>query len=325
MYPNWFWGLFILIPYLAYEILFKPKKQVRLIHSQVSLLKQAAGHNSFLRFLPLILRSLLIASIIVALARPRLANQKQSVKGDGIDIIISLDVSGSMMAIDLKPKNRLEAAKLVAKEFIEKRKNDRIGMVIFAEHSFTQCPLTLDYNVLNTILENVEIDREASGTAIGMGLATAVARLKNSKAKLKVIILITDGSNNSGEIDPLAAANLAATFGIKVYTIGVGKKGYADFPVEKAFGTRYRKIKVDVDMETLDKIAKITGTGKANRATNTEELEAIMKHIDDLEKTKIEIENYYEYTELFWYFLLLALALIFLEIFFKFVIIKEIP
>ncbi len=325
MYPNWFWGLLILIPYLAYEIFFKQKKQVRLIHSQISLLKQAAGHNSPLRFLPLVLRSLLIATIILALARPRLANQKQSVKGDGIDIVLALDVSGSMMAIDLKPKNRLEAAKQVAKQFIENRKNDRIGMVIFAEHAFTQCPLTLDYNVLNTILQNVEIDKEANGTAIGMGLATAVARLKDSEAKSKVIILITDGRNNSGEIDPLAAADLAATFGIKVYTIGVGKKGYADFPVETAFGTQYRKIKVDIDMETLDKIAQITETERARRATNTKELEAIMKHIDKLEKTKIEIENYYEYTELFWYFLLLALALIFLEIFLKLVIIKEIP
>jgi len=325
MYPNWFWGFFIIIPYLLYEIFFKQKKQVRLPHSQISLLKQAAGHNSLLRFLPMIMRIILVAIIILALARPRLANQKQSVKGEGIDIVMALDVSGSMQAVDLRPKNRLEAAKQVAEDFIDNRKNDRLGMVIFAENAYTQCPLTLDYNVLKTILENVEIDKEASGTAIGMGLATAVARLRNSEAKSKVIILITDGRNNAGEIDPLGAADLAATFGIKVYTIGVGKQGLAEIPIETAFGTRYRQVKVDIDMETLDKIAQITGTGRARRATNTAELSSIMKYIDKLEKTQIEIENYYEYQELFWYFLIAALVLLFLEILLKVVLIREIP
>lgn len=325
MYPNWFWCLFIIIPFLVYEIFFKQKRQVRLPHSRLALLKEAAVHNSFLRFLPIILRILTICLIIIALARPRLANERQSVKGKGIDIMLAIDVSGSMQAVDLKPSNRLEAAKNVAKKFIEKRKNDRIGVVVFSENSFTQCPLTLDYNVLNSVIDNIEIDNEANGTAIGLGLATAVARLKDSEAKSKVIILITDGRNNAGEIDPLGAADLAATFGIKVYPVGIGKEGMVDFPVQTSFGVRYRKVNIEIDMETLNEIAKICDTDRARRATNSDEFLAILNHIDKLEKTEIEIENYYEYQELFWYFLLAVLVLLFFEIFLKLVIIREIP
>jgi Ca-activated chloride channel family protein len=323
--PNWFWALLIILPYLAWEIFFKHKRRVRLPHSRLAILRQASGHNSWLRFLPLLLRLLVITLIIFALARPRLSHQKQEITGQGIDIMLAMDVSGSMKAVDFRPTNRLEAAKNVAKNFVDLRQNDRLGVIIFGDNAFTQCPLTLDYNILRTILDQLEIDEAANGTAIGTGLATAVARLKDSEAKSKVIILLTDGRNNAGEIDPLGAADLAKTFGIKVYPIGVGKEGLVDFPVETAFGTRYRQVEISIDMEMLHQIAQITGTARARRATNTEELQAIFAQIDQLEQTEIEIDNYYEYQELFWYFLLAALSLLFLEILLTMFLLKELP
>ncbi|MBT3169497.1 MAG: VWA domain-containing protein [Candidatus Cloacimonetes bacterium] len=323
--PNWLWALFILLPYLAYEIFFKNKRQIRLRHSRIKLIKEVVKHNSLLRFLPLILRSIIIALLIVSLARPRLAHKEEEIMGKGIDIMIAIDVSGSMKAVDFKPTNRLEAAKKVANNFIENRKNDRIGLVIFAENAFTQCPLTLDYNILMQTMENIKIDESANGTAIGMGLATAVARLKDSEAKSKVIILITDGRNNAGEIGPEQAANLASTFGIKVYTIGVGKKGMVDYPVQTAFGIKYQKVNIEIDMEMLNKIANLCDTGFARRAQNTAELESIVKRIDELEATEIKIRNYFQYQELFWRYLLIAMILLIFEFTFRVIILKKIP
>ncbi|MCF7793284.1 MAG: VWA domain-containing protein [Candidatus Cloacimonetes bacterium] len=325
VHPDWFWAFFILIPYLLYEIFFKQKRKVRLLHSRVELLKKISGSSWIYNYFPILLRTLVIALLILALARPRLAHKRQQITGKGIDIMLAVDVSGSMQAVDFQPTNRLEAAKEVAKEFINKRRNDRIGMIVFAENAFTQCPLTLDYNILMTIMDNVEINKEANGTAIGMGLATSVARLRESEAKSKVIILITDGRNNAGEIDPLTAADLAATYDIKVYPIGVGSTGLVDFPIQTAFGIQYRKVKIDIDMDTLNDIAEKTGTERALRATNTAELEAIMKHIDEMEKTEIKINDYYVYQEMFWRFLLLAFALLMIEFIFRIVIRKEIP
>ena len=222
-----------------------------------------------------------------------------------------------MQAIDFKPKDRLQSAKKVAADFIEKRKNDRIGLVTFAEYAFTRCPLTLDYNILMNILNMVKIDEDANGTAIGMGLATSVARLKESKAKSRVAILITDGRNNTGEIDPFTAAQLAVTYGIKVYVIGVGKEGFADFPVKTPFGTQYRKIKSDLDMKSLNKIAEITGTKKAYRAKNTTELKTIMEEINRMEKSEIKIKNYYQYKEVYRNYLLAAFILMLLDFLFR--------
>jgi Ca-activated chloride channel family protein len=256
--------------------------------------------------------------MIIAFAGPRLSFKHQQISGKGIDIMLAVDVSGSMEAIDFKPKNRLEAAKKVAEYFINKRKNDRIGIVKFAENAFTQCPLTLDYNILMKILSEIKIDKQAQGTAIGLGIATSVARLKNSKAKSKVLILITDGRNNSGNIDPLTAAGLAKTFGIKIYTIGVGKKGYAEIPVkDPIYGKRYQKIKVDVDMDMLNKIAFETGTIKAYRAHNTKELKDIIDNINKMEKTEIKIKNYYRYQDLFSIFIILSICLLLVELWFR--------
>ncbi len=325
VYPDWFWGLLIILPYIAYEIFIKNKKKVRLIHSRIDLIRNVAGRSSFLRFIPIILRVLVLLLLIISLARPRIAHKKQQITGKGIDIMLAIDVSGSMKAVDFKPTNRLEAAKKVAIDFIEKRRNDRIGLIVFSENAYTQCPLTLDYNILMSIMQNVKINEEASGTAIGMGLATAVARLKDSEAKSKVIILITDGRNNSGEIEPFDAAGLASAFEVKVYPVGVGRKGLVDFPIKTAFGVRYQKVKIDIDMESLDKIAEITGTKHARLATNTDELSAIMRHIDEMEKTEIKIDDYYVYQELFWRYLLAAFVLLLLEFIFRIIIRKEIP
>jgi Ca-activated chloride channel homolog len=325
VHPHWFWALLVLLPYFAFEIFYKNKKQVTLVHSRIDVLKKVAKRNSFLKYIPLILRSIIIVLLIVSLTRPRLAHKKQEVKGKGIDIMLAIDVSGSMKAVDLKPKNRLEAAKKVANTFIDNRRNDRIGLVVFSENAFTQCPLTLDYNILMTIMDKVKINEEANGTAIGMGLAMSVARLKDSQAESKVIILITDGINNAGEIDPFTAADIAATYGIKVYTIGVGKSGLVDFPHQTRFGIQYKKVNIKIDMDTLNKIAQMTGTERARRAQNTEELKAIIRRIDELEKTEIKIENYFQYQELFWSYLLAAMILLILEFVFKIVIIKHLP
>jgi len=319
--PDWLWGIIVVIPYILWEILYRDKKRLRLPSNRLELLRSLSPAGSWLKFIPIIMRVLLIASLFIALARPRLANEKQKITGNGIDIILAVDISGSMQAVDFRPTNRLEAAKKVAAEFIKKRKNDRIGVIVFSDHAFTKCPLTLDYNMLMTILGDIEIDEEGQGTAIGMGLATAVARLKDSQAKSKVIVLITDGKDNTGQIHPLTAANLAATFGIKVYTIGVGKKGLVDFP----YGNGYRKVNIDFDIDILNEIAEICGTNRARLARNTEQLEEVMNYIDEMEKTQIEIKNYYEYKELFPRWLMLAVFLLLLELIFRFFILKQLP
>ena len=323
--PRWFWFLLILLPYLVFEIIIKPKRRATFTHPMVKVLKQINKFSNWQQYIPIILNCAIIIMLIFALARPRFAHKRQEIKGKGIDIIMAIDVSGSMKAIDFQPENRLVAAKSVAEKFIENRKNDRIGLVTFAESAFTQCPLTLDYNVLMTIMESIEIDEDANGTAIGLGLATAVGRLKDSEAKTKIIILITDGRNNQGEIEPFAAADLAALYGIKVYTIGVGKKGEVDFPIQTGYGVTYRKVKIDIDMDTLNKVAQITGTERARRATNTKELFAIMDYIDNLEKTELKIKNYYEYQELFYLYLLIGLGLLLVQFIYRFITVKEIP
>ncbi len=324
--PNWFWLLLIVPVYLTYELFYKSRKVVRIIHPSVKLLKEASGHSSLMRFLPLVLRTIIILLLVTSLARPRFKNKQTEIVGRGIDIMLAIDVSGSMHAIDFQPTNRLEAAKKVASEFIKRRPNDRIGIVTFAENAFTRCPLTLDYRILNLTMDSIEIDDNANGTAIGLGLGQSVARLEKSDAKSKVVILITDGRNNTGEIEPLDAAELAKIYDIKVYPIGVGSKGMVDFPYKDAWGrTRYQKGRSDVDMETLDKIAEITGTRKARRAHNTKELEQIVELIDSMEKSTVKVNTYYQHRELFGIVLILAMIFLIAEAAFRFLLRKEIP
>ncbi len=250
-----------------------------------------------LRHLPGILRLLTLGVLIVALARPQLTSQGENIYTEGIDIALLLDISGSMLAEDFRP-NRIQAAKDVAESFIEGRANDRIGLVIFAGQSFTQCPMTLDYRVLRNLLKQVKPGMVEDGTAIGMAIAQGVNRLKDSKAKSKVMILLTDGVNNRGEVDPLTAANIAQTFGIRIYTVGVGTVGEAPYPVQTPFGIRYQNIPVDVDEKTLKSIADITG-GNFYRATNNRALKEIYAEIDKLEKTRIEVKSYRSYADMF--------------------------
>ncbi|MBI5473083.1 MAG: VWA domain-containing protein [Ignavibacteriae bacterium] len=266
-----------------------------------------------LRHVPFILRLLVIAVLIVALARPRSTSQGENVYTEGIDIVLLFDISGSMLARDLSP-NRIEAAREVMMKFIDGRTNDRIGLVIFSGESFTQCPMTLDYRVLKNQLAAVKQGIIEDGTAIGMAIAQGVNRLKESKAKSKVIILLTDGVNNRGEIDPLTATQIAQTFGIRVYTVGVGTaKGEAPFPVQTPFGERIQFMPVDVDEKTLTKIAELTD-GQYFRATNNRTLRQIYDDIDELEKTRIEVRSYRSYSELFYDWAGLALVALALEL-----------
>jgi Ca-activated chloride channel family protein len=260
-------------------------------------------------------RLLILALIIIGMARPQSGTRKQEITTEGIDIMLVMDVSSSMLAEDFKPKNRIEAAKSVAVEFIEGRTNDRIGLVIFAGESFTQCPLTLDYGVLNTLIDQMEVAPEDwDGTAIGNGIATSVARLKDSKAKSKVIILLTDGRNNAGEINPITAAQVAQTFDIRVYTIGAGTRGSALYPInDPIFGKRYVSMPVEIDEDLLRKIAGQTG-GKYFRATDTEKLRQIYGEINEMEKTKIQVKEFTKYDELFVNYASAGFLLLLLEI-----------
>lgn len=282
--------------------------------------KQQLRHGLFL------LRVAFISLIILAFARPQSGSKMRETSTEGVDIILALDVSSSMLAEDFKPKNRLVAAKQVAKNFIEGRQNDRIGLVIFAGESFTQCPLTLDYGVLLTLLDQTNVaDKEWDGTAIGMGIVNAVNRLRNSKAKSKVIILLTDGVNNRGEVDPVTASNIASALDIKIYTIGAGSRGTALYPVDDPYlGKRYVPMPVEIDEEVLQKIAANTDA-RYFRATNTEKLVEIYDEIGELEKTKIEVKEFTRYDEYFDYFLAAGLLFFMLEIIFAQTYFRKIP
>ena len=287
---------------------------LKAVHAIPRTLRQRLRHVLFL------FRILAFVLLTIALARPQSTSKGENVTTEGIDIVLASDISGSMLAEDLRP-NRVEASKKVATDFIDSRPNDRIALVIFAGESFTQCPLTLDHAVLKNLLSQVKTGMIEDGTAIGSGLATAVARLKESKAKSRVVILLTDGVNNRGSIDPLTAANIAQTFGIRVYTIGVGTRGTAPYPVQTPFGTQYQNVPVEIDGVLLQKIADQTG-GKYFRATDNQTLKSIYDEIDRLEKTKIEVTQFRRHKEEFYsaamfggFFLLLEVFL--LQTFFR--------
>jgi Ca-activated chloride channel family protein len=266
---------------------------------------------------------LVIALVIMVIARPQSTNRWQNVTTEGIDIMIALDISSSMLAQDLRP-NRLEASKNVAVEFVSGRETDRMGLVVYSGESFTQCPLTTDHAVLINLFKDIQSGMIEDGTAIGMGLANAVTRLKDSKAKSKVIILLTDGVNNRGAIAPLTAAEIARTFGIRVYTIGVGTQGMAPVPVQTPYGTRVQNMKVEIDEETLMKIAEETD-GRYFRATDNEKLRQIYQEIDKMEKSKIDVKEYSKKEEEYMRFGILATVLFMLEILLRYLFFRNIP
>lgn len=263
------------------------------------------------RHLPFVLRIIAITLLIIVMARPQIFTKQKHTNIEGIDIIMALDVSGSMRAMDLEP-NRLEAAKTVAKQFIDGRKNDRIGLVIFSGEAFTQCPLTTDHNVLKSLFEPIKSGMIEDGTAIGDGLATAINRIKDSEAISRVIILLTDGVQNSGSIDPISAANIAKEYGIRVYTIGAGSKGKAPMPVQTNFGEQIMDVEVNIDEEILQKIA-VTTEGKYFRATSNKSLEKVYAEIDKLEKSKIDVNIFQNKSEEFLVFAIAAFALLLVE------------
>ena len=296
------WMLLLLgaVPLLAWWYLRTGRRQRgSLTHPEARGLGRAGGSSGrWLRHLPAALRGLALVCLIVAFARPQTGVTGENVVSEGIDIALALDVSSSMLAEDLAP-NRLEAAKAVAADFVEGRDNDRIGLVIFAGKAFTQAPLTLDHSVVVSLMAELEVGVIEDGTAVGMGLATAVKRLQASEAASKVVILLTDGRNNRGEIDPITAAQAAQALGVRVYTIGAGARGMARVPVTDRFGgRRYVTTRVDVDEPVLRETAETTG-GRYYRATDRESLEAIWAEIDELETTEILVNNFTSYGERF--------------------------
>jgi Ca-activated chloride channel family protein len=278
-----------------------------------SVLEAGTGLSRWAHRVPAVLRVLALAALIVALARPQSGATTETFRTQGIDIVLVLDISTSMLAEDLEP-NRLEAAKSVAADFVRGRRNDRIGLVAFAGEAFTQAPLTLDYNVITLLLAELDPRMITDGTAVGMGLATALKRLEASDAASKVVILLTDGQSNRGEIGPLTAAQMAEALGVRVYTIGAGGTGTARVPVDDPVrGRVYATMRVDIDEPTLRQMAELTG-GRYFRATDTESLAAIYDEIDELERTEIEVENFTRYTERFLLPLGVGLLLVLVEV-----------
>ena len=309
--PAYLFLLLLLIPIIGWYIWRMHNAEASLRMSGAGTLRKYAL-PTWVRHVPFSLRVLAIALLCIALARPQLTNRWQSESTEGIDIMMALDISGTMLAEDLKP-NRLEAAKNVGSDFILARPNDQIGLVVFAGESFTQCPLTVDHTALVNLFQKVEFGMIDDGTAIGLGLANCVNRMKDSKTKSKVIILLTDGSNNAGDIDPITAAEIAKTFGIRVYAVGVGSYGQARVPVQTPMGMQYMMMDSQFDESTLKNIASTTG-GAYFRATDNNSLKLIYEQIDQLEKTKLRVREYSKRIENFVPYLLAALLLLIAEI-----------
>jgi len=316
--------LLLIIPYAIWYIFYQQRKDASLQVSDMNVYRQAPKSiRIYLLHVPFALRIISYALLVIILARPQYTNSWKNSESQGINIMMAIDVSTSMLSEDLHP-NRLLAAKSVGAEFINGRPNDNIGLVIFAGHAFTQCPLTVDHSVLLNLFQGVQCGAVDDGTAIGMGIADAVAKLRASKAKSKIIILLTDGSNNSGDISPLTAAEIARKFGIRVYTIGVGTNGYARYPMPTPLGTQYVNLPVVIDEGTLRQIADETG-GVYYRASNTEKLKRIYQQIDKMEKTKMRSYSYVRREEAYQPFALLLLLSLLLEVILKNTLLKKIP
>lgn len=322
--PELLWMLLGLIPLMVGYVMYQSKWQASIRLSSLSMLSDApSSWRYYFRHFPPLLRFATIALVVIALARPQSSESWTDKEIEGIDIVISTDISGSMRARDFKP-DRLEAAKDVAAEFIASRPNDRIGLVIFAGESFTQCPLTTDHKVVSGLLQEIKSGMLEDGTAVGLGLATAVARLKDSDAKSRVIIILTDGVNNRGEVSPQTAGEIAREFGIRVYTIGVGTKGQAPMPVQTPFGEQTQMVDVEIDEEMLTEVAQMTG-GKYFRATNKKALTAVYQEIDQLEKTRISVIEFSEKNDVFLPLAILASCLFLLEILLRYTLFRTVP
>lgn len=327
--------LLLILPYIIWYVLFRKKKEPTIRMADTFAFQYASrSWKVILMPIQLVLRILAFTFLVIALARPQTHDNMQNESIEGIDIMLAMDVSTSMLAEDLRDdshhiQNRIEAAKNVAAEFISGRPNDNIGLTIFAGEAFTQCPMTIDHASLLSLLQNVRTDIAArglieDGTAIGMGLANAVGRLKDSKAKSKVVILLTDGSNNRGDLSPMTSAEIAKSLGIRVYTVGVGSNGTARYPLNVGGRVQYIQMPVEIDTQTLTDIAKTTN-GQFYRAKNAEELRQIYHEIDKLEKSKIEVQKYSRRYEDYQRYALAAVAFLLLEILLRITIFRRIP
>lgn len=329
--PIYFLLLLLLIPYILWYVLWRNRGRRKMeaaitISDTFAYKKAPVGWRVRLIHLPMVLRCMAFALIVTAMARPQTHSAWDERSVEGIDIMLAIDVSTSMLAEDLRP-NRIEAAKEVAAEFIADRTDDNIGLTIFAGEAFTQCPMTTDHASLLNLLKNVRTDIAADGlisdgTAIGMGLANAISRLKDSKAKSRVVILLTDGSNNMGDISPMTAAQIAKSMGVRVYTIGVGTNKVARYPLPVAGGVQYVNIPVEIDTKTLKSIAA-TSDGNYYRATNNKELRQIYRDIDKLEKSRLQVKKFSKRYEAFQPFVLAALALLLMEILLRYTILRR--
>ena len=329
--PIYFLLLLLLIPYILWYVLWRNRGRRKMeaaitISDTFAYKKAPVGWRVRLIHLPMVLRCMAFALIVTAMARPQTHSAWDERSVEGIDIMLAIDVSTSMLAEDLRP-NRIEAAKAVAAEFIADRTDDNIGLTIFAGEAFTQCPMTTDHASLLNLLKNVRTDIAADGlisdgTAIGMGLANAISRLKDSKAKSRVVILLTDGSNNMGDISPMTAAQIAKSMGVRVYTIGVGTNKVARYPLPVAGGVQYVNIPVEIDTKTLKSIA-VTSDGNYYRATNNKELRQIYRDIDKLEKSRLQVKKFSKRYEAFQPFVLAALAMLLLEILLRYTILRR--
>lgn len=323
-YPGFLYLLIFIGPMVVWYILYHRKMVVQLYIPDMSAFRNSAGtFRVYLRHFPFVLRIIAFFFIVLALARPQSSNNFQNVTTEGIDIIISMDISSSMLAEDFTP-NRLEASKNVAAEFISGRPNDRMGLVVFSSKSFTQCPLTTDHTVLINLFNGIQFGMIEDGTAIGEGIATGINRLKDSPAKSRVMILLTDGVNNSGAVDPATAAEIARLYGIRIYSIGIGTIGKAPYPFQTPFGIQYQTIDVVIDEPLLKEIAGMTG-GKYFRATDNQKLKEIYQEIDLLEKTKFDVKEYKKRKEEFFIYLLIGVIAFAFELFISKTILRKAP
>jgi Ca-activated chloride channel homolog len=322
--PDFFYLLLVILPMTVWYVLRQKRNTASIrISSAAPVFKAPKTLKHYLRHVVFLFQVLSLAAFTIVLARPQSSSNWENVTTEGIDIVISLDISSSMLARDFTP-DRLEAAKNVAMEFISGREYDRIGLVVFAGEAFTQCPLTTDRAVLLNLFKDIKSGMIEDGTAIGNGLATAAARLKESEAISRIVILLTDGENNRGEIAPVTAAEIAKTFGIRVYTIGVGTVGTAPYPVQTPYGVQLRDMEVKIDEETLQEISSITN-GKYFRATSNTKLEEIYKEIDQLEKSKIEVREFSRRSEEFLPYALAGILLLVLSLILRITVFRSIP
>ena len=324
-YPGLLWLLVIpALMVLHYIYLEKAGRRPHMrVSTAVPWMKHGRSFMTFLRHVPFLLRTFALVMVVLAIARPRSSEEFSKVDTEGIDIVMAMDVSTSMLARDLTP-DRINASKDIAIAFISQRPSDRMGIVVFAGERFTQCPLTTDRATLINLMKEVQTDLIEDGTAIGNGLATAVARLKDSDAKSRVVILLTDGVNNSGEVSPQTAAEIAKTYGVRVYTIGVGKEGMAPYPVMTPWGVQVQNMKVEIDEKLLKEVAESTG-GRYFRATDNTKLAEIYSEINKMEKAKTTVDSFPVYKELFGSFAVWALLALLLELFLNWFVIRRLP